>query len=84
MIPTRDPVVASLAKESDMGSKPILGSAADIREPAIVIDVRRRIIEPLIYLWKGRVYRFSSRASEYTSATSEYVRCQVNSRPEII
>jgi hypothetical protein len=30
MIPPLDPVIASLAKDSDMGSKPILDSAADV------------------------------------------------------
>jgi hypothetical protein len=29
MIPTLDPVIASLAKDSDMGCKPILESTAD-------------------------------------------------------
>jgi hypothetical protein len=30
MIPTLDPVIASLAKDSNMGSKPILESTADV------------------------------------------------------
>ena len=40
IIPTPDPVIAGLAKDSDMGSKPILESTADVREPAIVGYVR--------------------------------------------
>jgi len=84
MLTATDPVVARLAKDSDMGSKPILESTADVREPAIVIYVRRCIIEPLIYRWKGRVYRVSSRAGENTAAAAEYVWRQVNSRPEVI
>ena len=78
MIPTSDPIIAGLPKDSDMGSKPILESTADVREPAIVIYVRRCIIEPLIYRWKGRVYRVSSRAGENTPAAAEYVWRQVN------
>jgi hypothetical protein len=53
MIPTLDPVIASLAKDSDMGCKPILESTADVPEPAIVRHVRRCIVEPLIHLWKS-------------------------------
>jgi hypothetical protein len=68
MLTATDPVVAHLAKDSDMGSKPILESTADVREPAIVIHVRRCVIEPLIYRWKGRVDRVSSRAGENTAA----------------
>ena len=37
MIPTPDPVIAGLAKESDMGSKPILESTADVRDPSLVL-----------------------------------------------
>ena len=61
MIPTLDPIIASLAKDSDMECKPILESTADMPEPAIVRDVRRCIIEPLIDLWKARVDGVSSR-----------------------
>ena len=84
MIPTTDPVITGLAKDSDMRSKPILESTTDVREPAIVRYVRRCIIEPRIYLWKARVYRVSSRAGEKTTAAAEYVWRQVNARPEII
>ena len=84
MIPTPDPVIAGFAKDSDMGSKPILKSTADVRKPAIVRDVRREIIEPLIYPWKARVYRVSSRAGEKTAAAAEDVWRQVNTRPEVI
>ena len=84
MISTPDPVIAGLAKDSNMRSKPILESTADVREPAVVRDVRRGIIEPLIYLWKARVYRVSSRAGENTAAAAEDVWRQVNIRPEII
>src|SRR5580700_9990349 len=84
MIPTSDPIIAGLPKDSDMGSKPILESTADVRKPAIVRGVRRRIIEPLIYLRKARVDRVSSRAGEKTAAAAEYVWRQVNIRPEVI
>ena len=84
MLTATDPVIAGLTKNSDIGGKPILESTADVRQPAIVIYVRRCIIEPLIYRWKGRVYRVSSRASENTAAAAEYVWRQVNSRPEVI
>jgi hypothetical protein len=73
MLTATDPVIAGLAKDSDIGSKPILESTADVREPAIVIYVRRRITEPLIYLREGRVYRVSSRAGENTAAAAKYV-----------
>jgi hypothetical protein len=43
-----DPVIVGLAKNSDVGSKPILEPTPDVPEPAIVIYVRRRIIERLI------------------------------------
>src|SRR5277367_5590022 len=84
MLTATDPVIAGLAKHSDMGSKPILESTADVPEPAIVRYVRRGIIEPPIYPWKGRVYRVSSRACEKTAAAPEYVGRQVNTRPEVI
>jgi hypothetical protein len=48
MLAASDPVIGGLAKESDMGSKPILEPTSDVPEPAIVIYVRRRIIELLI------------------------------------
>jgi hypothetical protein len=84
MIPTPNPVIAGLAKESDMGSKPILESTADVPEPSIVRFVRRCMIESVIYRCKGRVYGVSSRAGEKTAAAAEYVWRQVNTRPEII
>jgi hypothetical protein len=84
MIPTRDPVIASLAKESDMGSKPILEPSADVREASIVRNVGRCIIEPVIYPWKARVDGASSRAGEKTAAAAEYVGRQVHTWPEII
>jgi hypothetical protein len=84
MIPTRDPVIASLAKDSDMGCKPILESTAGVPEPAIVGDVRRCIIEPVVYLWKARVDGVSSRAGENAAATAEDVGRQVNTGPEVI
>ena len=84
VIPTPDPVIAGLAKESDMGSKPILESTADVGDHSIVRYVRRCIIEPVIYPWKGRVYGVSSRAGEKTAAAAEYVWRQVNTRPEVI
>ena len=69
MLTATDPIIAGLAKDSDMGSKPILESTADVREPAIVRYVRRCVIEPLIDRWKGRVDRVSSRAGENTINT---------------
>jgi hypothetical protein len=84
MIPTPDPGVTGLAKDSDMGSEPILESTADVRKPAIVRYVRREIIEPFICPWKARVYRVSSRAGEKTAAAAEDVWRQVNTRPEVI
>ena len=84
MIPTADEIIAGLAEDSDMGSKPILESTAGVPEHAIVRNVRRCIIEPMIYLWKVRVYRVSSRAGENTAEAAEYVWCQVNTRPEVI
>ena len=84
MLTTTDPVIAGLTKDADMGSKPILESTADVRKPAIVRDVRREIIEPLIYPWKARVDRVSSRAGEKTAAAAEDVWRQVNTRPEVI
>jgi hypothetical protein len=41
MLTATDPVIAGLAKDSDMGSKPILESAADVAKHAIVRYVRR-------------------------------------------
>jgi hypothetical protein len=48
MLAASDPVIGGLAKESDMGSKPILEPTSDVPEPAIVIYVRRGILERLI------------------------------------
>jgi len=45
MLAATDPVIARLAKDADMRSKPILEPAPDVPEPAIVIYVRRSIIE---------------------------------------
>jgi len=44
MIPTPDPVVTGLAKDSDMGSKPILESTADVRKPAIVDTFEEKLL----------------------------------------
>jgi len=43
-----DPVIARLAKDADMRSKSILEPTSDVPESAIVIHVRRSIIELLI------------------------------------
>ena len=48
MLAAADPVIACLAKDSDMGSKPIFETTADVPEAAVVIYVRRRTIELLI------------------------------------
>ena len=84
MIPTPDPVITGLAKDSDMGSKPILQSTPDVCDPSIVSYVCRRIIEPVIYPWKTRVDGVSSRAGEKTAAATKDVWSQVNTRPEVI
>ena len=84
MLAATDPVIGGLAKDSDMGSKPILESTADVREPAIVRYIRRKIIEPLIKPCKARVYRVSSPAGDETTAAAEDVWRQMNTRPEVI
>ena len=84
MLAATDPVIVGLAEDSDMGSKPVFSSTADVREPAIVRYVRRCIIEPCIHSCETRVDRVTSRAGENTAATAEYVWRQVNTWPEII
>ena len=84
MLAAAEPVISGLAKDSDMGSKPILEPTPDVPEPAIVIDVRRGIIELLIQLWKARVYGLSSRACEKTTAAANYVWRQMKIGPEVI
>jgi hypothetical protein len=84
MLTAADPVIAGLAKDSDMGSKPILEPAADVPEKAVVRYVRRRMIESLIYLRKWCVNCVISRAGEDTTKTAECVRRQVNTWPEVI
>ena len=84
MLAATEPVIGGLAKDSDMGSKPILEPTPDVPEPAIVIDVQRGIIELPIQLWKGRVYGLSSRACEKTTAAANYVWRQMNIGPEVI
>ena len=83
MLAATDPVIGGLAKESDMGSKPILEPTSDVPEPAIVLYVRRGIIERLIYLWKARVYRGSARVGE-NAAAANYVWRQMNIGPKVI
>ena len=48
MLAATGPVIGGLAKDSDMGSKPVLEPAPKVPESAIVLYVRRCIIEPLI------------------------------------
>ena len=84
MLAATDPVIGGLAKESDMGSKPILEPTSDVPEPAIVLYVRRRIIERLIQLWKASVYRGSARVGEKAAAAANYVWRQMNIGPEVI
>jgi hypothetical protein len=48
MLAATDPVIAGLAKDSDMGSEPILESTPDVPKDAIVRYVRRCTIESLI------------------------------------
>jgi hypothetical protein len=45
MLAATDPIIARLAKDADMRSKPILEPTPDVSESAIVIQVRRSIIE---------------------------------------
>jgi len=49
MTPTPNEIIASLAKDSDMGSKAILETATGVPEKAIVRYIRRCIVKPLIY-----------------------------------
>ena len=84
MLTATDPVIAGLAKDADMGSKPILESTADVPEHAIARYIRRCIIESLIYRWKGRVDRVISGAGENTADAAEGVRRQVNTWPVVI
>jgi len=67
-----------------MGTKAILEAFPDVPEPAIVIYIRRRIIELPIQLRKARVYRVSSRARESAAAAAVDVWRQMNIWPEII
>ena len=84
MIPTLNEVIASLAKDSDMGSKAILETATGVPEKAIVRYIRRCIIKPLIYPRRGRIYRVSSRAGKNPAEAAKDVGGQVNARPEVI
>src|ERR1700730_14283953 len=84
MIPTPNEVIASLAKDSDMGSKAILEAATGVPEKAIVRYIRRCIVKPLIYPRRGRIYRVSSRAGKNPAEAAEDVGRQVNARPEVI
>jgi hypothetical protein len=60
MLTAADPVIAGLAKDSDMRSKAIFDSTADVPERAIARYVLRCIIESLIYRCIGRVDRVVS------------------------
>ena len=48
MLAATDPVIGGLAKDSPMGTKPVLEPTPNVPESAIVLYVRRCIIEPLI------------------------------------
>jgi hypothetical protein len=84
MLAASDPIIVGLAKDCPMGTKPILEATPEVPEPAIVICVRRRIIERLIQLWKARVYRVSSPARENAAAAANPVWRQMNVWPEVI
>ena len=84
MLTATDPVIAGLAEDSDVGSKSIFQSTADIPEHAIALYVRRGIVESPIYRGIGRVDRVVSRAGENTAKAAEGVRRQVNPRPVVI
>src|ERR1700757_1943783 len=84
MLTATDPVIAGLAKDSDMGGKPILQSTADIPKKAIALHVRRCIVESPIYRCIGRVDRVVSRAGENTAEAAEGVRRQVNTGPVVV
>jgi hypothetical protein len=45
MLAATDPIIGCLAKDSDMGSKPILEPTPEVPEAAIVFDIRRDTIE---------------------------------------
>jgi hypothetical protein len=74
MLTATDPVIAGLAKDSNMGSKPILDSTADVPEKTIARYVRRCVIESLIYGWELCVYRVISSAGENTAEAAEGIR----------
>jgi hypothetical protein len=84
MLTATSPIIAGLAKDSQVGRKPILESTADIAEHAITRYVRRCIIESPIYRCIGRVDRVVSRAGENAAEPAEGVGRQVNTRPEVI
>ena len=48
MLAATDPVIGGLAKDAPMGTKPVLEPTPKVPEPAIVLYVRRRLIELLI------------------------------------
>jgi hypothetical protein len=48
MLAATDPVIGGLAKDSDMGSKPVLEPTPKVPESAIALYVRRCVSELLI------------------------------------
>ena len=84
MLTATDPIIAGLAEDSDVGSKPILDSTAYVPEHAIAVYVRRYIIESPIYRCIGRVDHVVSGAGKNTAKAAEGVGRQVNTWPEVI
>ena len=76
-------VITSLGEYSDMGSKAIFESAADVPERA-TLDTPRDAVEPRIELRKLSVYGVPTPASENSAEANETVWRQVNTRPEFI
>jgi len=76
-------VITSLGEHSDMGSKAIFESTADVPERT-TLDAPRYAVEPRIELRKASVYGLPTPASENSTEPNETVRRQVDARPEII
>jgi hypothetical protein len=76
-------VITSLTEYSDMGSKAVFKSTADVPERG-TLDAAIYAVEPRVELRKARVYRLPTPASENTTEPNETVWRQVNTRPEVI
>jgi hypothetical protein len=76
-------VITSLGEYSDVRSKAILESTADVPERP-TLNAPRYAVESRIELWKTSVYRLPTAASKDRSEPNETVGRQVNPRPELI